>query len=155
MAEAERWKIAWRKLNLLLLGRIKKMGTAVAERAHSPLNSVCPACSMSLVPDVTATLLAAPSSNPWGSGTLRKVWKAMAIGYPKQSTVSNGLLVCFVWILLLTNVDVSIKTVCHLSSTEDRRQSSRLPTPQHSTLTIKSESFNAAEEVLKCRGLML
>lgn len=131
------------------------MVTAVAERAHSPLRSICPTCSMSFVPDVRATLSAAPSSNPKGSGTLRIVRKVTARGYPKQSPVSNGLLVCFAWILLLANVDISIKTVCHLSSTEDRRWTSCLPAPQHSSLTIKPDSFNTAEDELKCWVLIL
>jgi len=85
--EAGSWKIAWRNLNLQFLGRIKTMVIAIDERAHSSLNSACPICGMPLVPDVTATLLAAPSSNPQGSGTLRAVRKLTAVGYPKQSTV--------------------------------------------------------------------
>lgn len=48
----------------------------------------------------------------------------MAIGYPKQATVSNGLLVFFAWILLLAIVDSSIKMVGHQSSVEDRQQTS-------------------------------
>lgn len=121
------------------------MLTAIAERTLPTEQQLSPHHLSQLV----QPHLAAFSPNPQGSVTLRIIRKVMAMGYPKQATVSNALLVFFAWILLLAVMDSSIKMVSHLSSMEDRQQSLQL---KYRRRWIKVLGFNLTKILEKYKA---